>query len=166
MQVNETLETKAQLEASIKSHEQRAQEHEKAARSERAAMEQDKLELSQLRRIINDAQIVQHVESSVKIAEGAREAALAAQTEARQALHALTAKEARIDAYLAKLEKAPDADSLLANSVEAVAQAQAAQEAATEALREIKEAGQQFAMQLRAPEAEAPKSFWNKLWGG
>ena len=94
-QPNELLQELAELDGRVKQLEQNAVEHEAAARKARADREAAKLRASEIRRAINDA-------AFVHAAQGSLAAATAAQAEAQAAAARIKAKEAELDALLAK----------------------------------------------------------------
>lgn len=104
--MNETIDQINKLEGEIKAHEEAAVKNEQAAREHRALREQKKLEVAQLRRVLNDARVVDHLQTTVKTAGEARAAVDAAKKEMDDTLARLKEKEAQLDAALAKTKTA------------------------------------------------------------
>lgn len=113
--MNETMQELTRLDGENKSLEAQALQHEQSARDCRAKREQNKMRQSELRRVMNDAAIVAHIEGAGAAADSARQAAEAAKTEAQAVVERLKSREAtlaeqekRIDEKLAQLKPAPE----------------------------------------------------------
>ena len=103
--MNETIAEIQSREKKIREYEEQAAELENSARVLRRKREDEKLEVSRLRRIVNDSQIAQHVESSMKSAIEAEKNATASAASIKVTSEELKAMKAEFEATIAKLKK-------------------------------------------------------------
>lgn len=100
---NELAAEMHELHGSIKTLEEEALNHEQAARECRAKRAAQKLRLAELQAVIENSKVMHAVNGSLAIAQAAQAAAEQSKAQASVVLESLKAKQAELDALLAKL---------------------------------------------------------------
>ncbi len=101
---NESIGELKELDGQRKTLELSAQQHEQAARDDRAKMSEAKLRAAELRAIINDSAVVESVQSSLALAKSAQASVEASQAAIEKMVEPLKERETQLDTKLKQVD--------------------------------------------------------------